>query len=159
MTLSTDQFTIMNSYVSEYKGTLSKETFSEETFSKATFSASSDDKGIEVILEKVLEKQLESQLNPLKEQMTSLNECTVEEIRQLRKELLSVNHELLEKNKSIEKLLIARKNTKRVYYVGLLTGLLSIFGGIFIDIIYAIVGIGIAITALVGLYEARENGW
>lgn len=146
----------------KYTGTLSKEDFLEEGRLKTTLTTSSNEEGLETLIGRVVKNELETQLNPLKDYMDNMNdnsEYTVMEIKKLRKELLSVNNQLLEKNERIEKLLTARKNTKRIYYTGLIMGLLSIVGGLFLDFMFIIIGIGIAATALVGIHEARENGW
>lgn len=74
-------------------------------------------------------------------------------------EVIVLQNEMNERTKAMKELLITRKNTKSVYYLGFLTGIVGIIAGIFGNIIYLIAGAGVAFTAIVGIYEAKKNKW
>lgn len=100
-----------------------------------------------IILQEIKELRRES-----KDGFESLEEANIENIK--------LHQELKESTQAISNLLIARKNTKRIYYLGLFTGITSgIGGGIFNNFIYIIVGAGITLTAITGLWEAKQNEW
>lgn len=81
------------------------------------------------------------------------------EIRAANKKIISLQTEMNEREKSIEELLLMRKHTKNVYYAGLLTGMAGMFIGLFSGFMYVIAGFGVAITACVGLYDAKDDNW
>lgn len=81
------------------------------------------------------------------------------EVKNSENEIISLQSKMFEKEKAIEELLIVRKNTKNVYYVGLFTGIAGVLVGIFSDIVYIIAGLCVAITAIVGIYETKKNKW
>lgn len=48
--------------------------------------------------------------------------------------------------------------TPKIYYVGAIFGIASaVIGGLISNILYIAVGVGIAITAFVGIWEAKQN--
>ena len=108
---------------------------------------------------KDLDDQLAKMTSKIIEHTTTEVQTSKHEIMSLQNEIISLQHEMNKREKSIEDLLITRKNTKNVYYVGLLTGIIGIIAGFFNNIIYGIAGLGVAITAIVGIYEAKKNKW
>lgn len=104
--------------------------------------------------------------NQTKDIMNHMTKISMESTSDIKRELqssyrkiISLQNEINERDKAIEELLITRKNTKNIYYVGLLTGGAGIIAGIFTNIVYAIAGLCVAVTALVGIYEAKRNNW
>lgn len=104
--------------------------------------------------------------NQTKYLMNHITKTSMESVSDIKRELQSSNREIIslqnemnEREKAIEELLITRKNTKNVYYMGLLTGIAGIIAGIFINIVYAIAGLCVAVTAIVGIHEAKRNNW
>lgn len=104
----------------------------------------------------ITQKDLENQCDKI---VYELSEHMTREVQKSNREIMSIQHEMIEREKAIEELLITRKNTKNVYYVGLLTGIVGIIAGFFSNIIYSIAGVGVAITAIVGIIEAKKNKW
>lgn len=99
-----------------------------------------------IILKEVKELRRES-----KDSFASLDEKS--------QKIEKLQRELNEKTQAISELLAARKNTKNVYYIGFLTGIIGIIAGFFSNFVYTLAGLSITITASVGIYEARKNKW
>lgn len=97
--------------------------------------------------------------NQRDEIVNMLSEHVTKEVQKSNYEIMSSQHEMIEREEAIQELLITRQNTKNVYYVGLLTGIVGIIAGFFSNIIYSIAGAGVAITAIVGIIEAKKNKW
>jgi hypothetical protein len=77
-------------------------------------------------------------------------------LEEANKENKKLQLELAEKTQLYYDLLYARKYEKRIYYMGLGTGIASSLAGlIYNNLLYVIVGVGVAITAVTGLREAR----
>lgn len=75
-------------------------------------------------------------------------------------EIIKLQDELRENTQTIGDLLLARNNAKRIYFIGLSTGIASGIGGAVLNnFIYIIVGAGVALTAIAGLLEAKQNDW
>ncbi len=65
-----------------------------------------------------------------------------------------------EKNEAIKSLKLAQVNANHMYYIGLITGIISGVGGIFYDnFLFVIVGISVVLTAFTGLLETKQNEW
>lgn len=90
--------------------------------------------------------------------VTSSTHEIVKELKEAKLDITFLQNEMNERTKSMEDLLITRKNTQNVYYLGLLTGIVGIGAG-FSNIIYGIAGAGVAFTAIVGICEAKKNKW
>lgn len=99
-----------------------------------------------IILDEIKEFRRES-----KDSFASLDEKS--------QKIEKLQRELNEKTQAISELLAVRKNTKNVYYIGLLTGIIGIIAGFFSNFVYTLAGLSITITASVGIYEARKNKW
>ena len=110
-----------------------------------------------------LENQTKEIVNELSKHITDTTLQSKEELKRelffTKKEIISLHNEMSARETAIEELLVVRKNTKNVYYAGFFIGLLGIIAGIFSNIIYFIAGLGVALTALVGIYEAKKNNW
>ena len=104
----------------------------------------------------------------------AINQIILQEIKELRTEnkygfesleeanlkITKLQEELKENTQTIRDLLLARKNAKRIYFLGLFTGITTGIGGaVFNNFIYIIVGAGIVLTAITGLWEAKQNEW
>lgn len=71
-----------------------------------------------------------------------------------------LQQKLDKQEKAIQEIVTVRKNTKIMYHIGALFGLIAIILGIFTNnILYIFSGSGISIVAIVGLYEAKKNKW
>lgn len=106
-----------------------------------------------------LKNQTKSIMNHITKTSMEATTDIKRELQSSHRKVISLQNEINERNKAIEELLITRKNTKNIYYVGLLTGGVGIIAGIFINIVYAIAGLCVAVTALAGIYEAKRNNW
>lgn len=114
-----------------------------------------------IILEELKEFRQESIAK-----LTSLEEAS-QEIKKLQQQLYENTQKLCElqqqldtKTQAISNLLTARRNAKYVYYTGVGTGVASGLAGlVFNNLIYAIIGVGIVLTAITGLWEAKKNEW
>ena len=110
-----------------------------------------------------LENQTKDIVNELSKHITETTLQSKEELKRelssTKKEIISLHAEMSEREMAIEELLIVRKNTKNVYYAGFFIGLLGIIAGIFSNIMYFIFGLGVALTALVGICETKKNNW
>ena len=74
--------------------------------------------------------------------------------------ITKLQRKLDEKEKYIQEVLDARRDTKVIYYIGLLTGIVGIGIGFLVNnILYVFSGLAILIIAINGLYEARKNKW
>lgn len=73
--------------------------------------------------------------------------------------LLESQKDILRKGDEIEDLLTSRKNTRNVYYIGAVAGMGGVVVGLFSNLFYSVAGIGVLLTAIAGLIEARKNGW
>ena len=119
---------------------LSEKTYSNEIESR-------DDAINKIILQEMREHRLES-----KDSFESLEKANLV--------ITKLQKELTENTQMIRDLLLARKNAKRIYFFGLFTGITSGIGGaVFNNFIYIIIGAGIALTAIAGLWEAKQNEW
>ena len=98
-------------------------------------------------------------INELTTHITNSNKTLKKDIKTETHTIIELQREMNEREKAIEELLIVRKNTKNVYYIGLLTGIAGIVMGMFNNVMYALAGLGIAITAIVGIYDAKKNKW
>lgn len=98
-------------------------------------------------------------ISELSKQITDSAQKTNNHVSDSTSEMIVLQNEMNERTKAMEDLLITRKNTKNVYYLGFLTGTLGIIAGIFGNIIYLIAGAGVAFTAIVGIYEAKKHKW
>lgn len=106
---------------------------------------------VNIAAEKILAK-LQSQHKEVIGKFDSLEEAD-QEIKRLQQQLNA-------KTQLISDLIIARKNTKRIYYVGLFAGITSSIGGaVFNNLLYLIVGVGITLTTITGLWDAKQNEW
>lgn len=98
-------------------------------------------------------------LQELKE-FRSENKDSLEDLKEANIKITKLQEKLMENTQTIGDLLLARKNAKRIYFIGLFTGITSGIGGaVFNNFIYIIVGAGVALTAIAGLWEAKQNDW
>ncbi len=75
-------------------------------------------------------------------------------------EITKLQQKLDKQQKIIDEIINARKNTKIIYYVGLITGIVFISVGLLDNIFLGIIsGFGLSIVSIVGLYEAIINKW
>lgn len=78
-----------------------------------------------------------------------------EEISEEMNEFKTLQHKTNELQNKIVKF---QTETPKIYYVGAFCGITSaIVGGLISNILYIAVGVGIAITAFVGIWEVKQN--
>ena len=81
-------------------------------------------------------------------------------IIELQKELQEQTRRIDEQTRHINELIEIRTNAKKIYWIGSISGAFAgIFGFFVNNFYYILIGAGIFITAFVGLWEARKNGW
>ncbi len=82
-----------------------------------------------------------------------------QQIIYLQTELMKKTTELEASTAQISQIVSVRANTRRIYYGGLFTGVISILGGLVFNLIpVAIAGVGIVVTTLFGLQEMKNYG-
>lgn len=101
---------------------------------------------------------LESEIKFYKQQISMMQKHETylkEEISEKMDEFKTLQHKTNELQSKIVKF---QTETPKIYYVGAIFGIAStVFGGLISNILYIAVGIGIAITALVGIWEVKHN--
>ena len=101
---------------------------------------------------------LESENEFYKQQISMMQEhekYLKEEISEEMNEFKTLQHKTNELQNKIVKF---QTETPKIYYVGAFCGITSaIVGGLISNILYIAVGVGIAITAFVGIWEVKQN--
>jgi len=101
---------------------------------------------------------LESENELYKQQISMMQEhekYLKEEISEEMNEFKTLQHKTNELQSRIVKF---QTETPKIYYVGAFCGIMSaIVGGLISNILYIAVGVGIAITAFVGIWEVKQN--
>lgn len=75
-------------------------------------------------------------------------------------EILRLQKEIDKCTSDIKEMIAIRQNTKRIYYIGTVSGIIGVLAGYFFNVIpIAIAGVGIIATGAVGIWEARKYGY